>query len=442
MARKGVADKDGRNEHARFFRSGTGMNAHITCRGNALTVNGALGDFRGLLSELHQAITIRGCSEIVLNLKRCTSAFQSSMLLLCAQILAYRQEGIAFSLIAPDNEVLRSLFRNTNWGHYIDPEQFAPSTFRGYSKIPATQYRNPDEQKEAVDKIVRVLLGAIPDLHRLDFAAFEWSINEITDNVLVHARSPVGGLVQVSTFQKSVKRVQFVVADAGVGIPSTLREGQPGLTSDSEALDKAIRAGVTRDKKLGQGNGLFGSYEICTKCNGDFEVHSGHASLVFISKKKKMLDIKDVPIPCSGTLVVATIDFSNPELLADALQFQGRKHAPVDFVETEYEKASDGNIRFHLISECTSFGSRMAGKPVRIKLSNLYRMSGTGKIFIDMSRVPIMSSSFADEVFGKLFLELGAVEFMQRFALINAMDTVRQLIDKAITQRVSVGIAD
>jgi anti-sigma regulatory factor (Ser/Thr protein kinase) len=68
---------------------------------------------------------------------------------------------------------------------------------------------------------VNAILGAIPDLDRKNLAALEWSINEITDNVLNHSRSTIGGLVQVSTFQGATQRVEYIVADAGVGIPAT-----------------------------------------------------------------------------------------------------------------------------------------------------------------------------------------------------------------------------
>ena len=90
------------------------------------------------------------------------------------------------------------------------------------------------------------MLGAVPDLERSDFAAFEWAVNEITDNVLVHSNSVVGGIVQVSTFAKFRKRVQFVVADAGIGIPVSLRSGKPEIHSDMDALDQAIRRRVSR----------------------------------------------------------------------------------------------------------------------------------------------------------------------------------------------------
>jgi hypothetical protein len=362
------------------------------------------------------------------------------MLSLCAQIMAYRNSGIDFTLIPPDKRQLRNLFQNTGWAHYLDPRQFEPSNFRGHSRVPATQYRTPEEQQTAVNKIVNVILGAVPDLQRSDFAAFEWSVNEVTDNVLVHSESPVGGLVQVSTFQKFKKQVQFVVADAGVGIPKTLREGHPEITSDTDALDRAIREEVTRDKKIGQGNGLFGSCEICSKCHGYFAIHSGHARLEF--EEDRGLSISRKTIPYSGTHVVATIDFSEPMLLEEALKFKGKNYVPIDYVELEYEAINDGNICFVMKEESQSFGSRVAGKPIRTKLSNLLRMGGEGKILIDLSGIPIVSSSFADEAFGKLFLKAGPIKFMQRFELINVMNTVQQLINRAIAQRMSTGVGD
>ena len=58
-------------------------------------------------------------------------------------------------------------------------------------------------------------------------------------------------------------------------------------------------------------------------------------------------------------------------------------------------------------------------------------------IYIDFSDVALVSSSFADEVVGKLFVELGPLAFMQRFAFRNVAPTVKQLVDKAISQRIS-----
>lgn len=407
---------------------------------NRIVVTGELFDFHRLLSQLHAIVEKLEYTDVIIDFGKCTSAFQQSMLSVCAQVLAYRNGGIDFTLIPPTDKKFENLFKNTGWGHFLDPHQFDPSIFKGHSQIPATQYTTPAEQQIAVNRILNVMLGAIPELQRSDIAAFEWAINELTDNVLVHSESPVGGLVQVSTFVKFRKRVQFVVADAGMGIPTSLRGGHKEIRSDTEALDRAIREGVTRDASVGQGNGMFGSFEICSKSGGEFLIDSGHARLRYTPNTG--LSIMNQSIPYSGTLVVATIDFSDPKLLEEALRFGGETYTPLDYVETKYETNAAGDVYFCLADECQSFGSRVSGKPIRNKLENIINIANDGMITIDFKGVPLLSSSFADEAFGKLFLRIGPVKFMQRVRLVNMMKTTEALINKAIAQRMQSGVSD
>lgn len=154
------------------------------------------------------------------------------------------------------------------------------------------------------------------------------------------------------------------------------------------------------------------------------------------------MSIANQTIPYSGTLLAATIDFSNPKLLADALQFKGVTYRPTDYVGFTYESQDGGPVSFLLRDECTSFGSRVSGKPVRQKLPNIIKMTGSRLINIDFGGVPVISSSFADEAFGKLFLQLGPIQFMQRVRLVNTIDTVESLINRAIEQRMKVGLSD
>ena len=169
----------------------------ITRDKSSIKVVGDFDNFPIFLSYIHTAINKAGFSEIVLDFSKCDSAFQNAMLSVCAQIMAYRKAGIYFTLIPPNKIELLNLFKNTGWAHFIDPRMFDPPLHRRHSsRIPVTQYQSSKEQQEAVNKIVNVILGTIPEMQRSDFAAFEWSINEITDNVLVHSESPIGGLVR------------------------------------------------------------------------------------------------------------------------------------------------------------------------------------------------------------------------------------------------------
>jgi len=413
--------------------------ARIYRDGNRLVFDGEflLNDMLRPLVGLHQAVQNAGYRDLIIDFSRCTAAFAGPMLALCAQIMRLRAARIDTELILPMDDKLNRLFRNANWAHLIEPRNYGPSEFRGHTQVPATHFTNATEQQQAVNRIVNAVLGAIPELDRRELSALEWSVNEITDNVLNHAQSNVGGLVQVSTFQRTRKRIEYIVADAGLGIPATLRATHPALTSDAEALEQAIREGVTRDKSVGQGNGLFGSYQICSHSNGFFQVESGYGKLMFTDREG--LRISSERIPYEGTMVAAQIDFSVPRLLEEALSFGGAVYKRTDYVELKYEQHGTDDLLFTFAQESASFGSRVAGAPVRKKLLNLAGMCPGRRILLDFGGIPLVSSSFADEVVGKLFAELGPLAFMQRFEFRNIEPTVRQLVDRAIAQRMAVG---
>lgn len=395
-------------------------------------------DLHHPLGCIHHAVHEHGYQDLVIDFAECTETYPGPMLSLCAELLRLRSEKVDAELILPKKPDLARLFMNANWANLIEPRKYEPSKFRGHTQIPATRFSNPAEQNDAVNRIVNAILGGIPDIRRENFAALEWAVNELTDNVIVHSESTIGGLVQVSSFQRNTKVVEFTIADAGLGIPTTLRSGGSFKGSDADALDSAIREGVTRDKSVGQGNGLYGSYQICCHSGGAFQIESGHARL--LRPGDYGLEIRDQKVPVHGTLVIAKINFSDPDLLKEALNFSGKSYTPVDYIETRYEGIDTDIVYVRLKEEAKSFGSRVAGTPVHHKLYNLVKMCPGQPIEIDFDMVPLVSSSFADEVFGKLFVKLGPLEFMQRIRFKNVEHTVRMLIDKAISQRVTTGL--
>lgn len=396
-------------------------------------------DLHHPLACMHHAVHDYGYEDIILDFSECAETYPGPMLALCAELLRLRNNKIDAELVLPIKEDLARLFINANWANLIEPRRYEPSTFRGHTQIPATRFSSPAEQNDAVNRIVNAILGGIPDIRRENFAALEWAVNELTDNVIVHSESSIGGLVQVSSFKRNAKIVEFTIADAGLGIPTTLRSGGNFSGSDTDALDRAIREGVTRDKSIGQGNGLYGSYQICSHSGGAFQIESGHARLLF-RPGEYGLEIRDQKIPVNGTLVIAKINFSDPGLLKEALNFSGKSYTPIDYIETKYEGVYSNIVYVKLRDEAKSFGSRVAGTPVQNKVYNLVKMCPGQPIEIDFEQVSIISSSFADEVFGKLFVKLGPLEFMQRIRFKNVEHTVRMLIDKAISQRVTTGL--
>src|SRR5207253_1436944 len=144
---------------------------NITRDGNRIFFKGSfvLAQLHRPLSLLHQTIAGAGYMDVVLDFSECESAFPAPMLAFCAQVAKLQHEGVDFSLVLPQSERLQRLFRNANWAFFLDPRQHDPSTFRGYTQLPATKFASDEEQFKAVNRIVNAILGAIPDIARKDF---------------------------------------------------------------------------------------------------------------------------------------------------------------------------------------------------------------------------------------------------------------------------------
>jgi len=95
------------------------------------------------------------------------------------------------------------------------------------------------EQKKVVDDFMDVKLRNM-ELPRGILSGLEWSINELTDNVLNHSKSPIGGLIEATTYPKN-ETIAFAVADAGIGILDSLREGIPTLRTEYRSYGRGCK---------------------------------------------------------------------------------------------------------------------------------------------------------------------------------------------------------
>lgn len=352
---------------------------------------------------------------------------------LCSHVMRLRESRIDFQLALPQDERVRRLFESTAWAHFLCPRDHEyPRRNNLARQAPAACYATHEGQENLLNELLEKLLSVIPNFNRSAFAAVEWALNEISDNVLNHSGSSIGGLLQLSVFDPNRHRVEFTISDAGNGVPATLRAAKPEINNDVDALLESVKSGVTRNSVDFQGNGLYGTLEICRVGGGKFSLNSGNAALICAHET---VSARRESVPFTGTTVDALIDFSEPALLERSLAIDGRVHTPVDFLELRYEQDDLRSISFKLSEQAFSFRSRPAGKPVRTKLANIIQGCPGQTVFADFAGISVISSSFADEVFGKLFVELGPMRFMQAIRLINVSPTVQALIDRAITQR-------
>ena len=381
---------------------------------------------------------MRGYSDIILDFSQANRAYPNGMIAILCSADDLRRKNIGISISLPVESNLQRLFLNTNWAHFLDAGSYARSETEHERHLATHRFTDHNEQQRVVNNLMDVVMRNTT-MSRDMIAGLEWSINEITDNVLNHAECEEGGLVQVSTYRDNAM-VDFAVGDSGGGILASLRQGFPTLTTDAQAIGEAVKAGVTRSPDAGQGNGLAGTMRIATGSGGNFQLTSGQAQLVVYGGESK-LHRRKKPQTFVGTLVTAAFGLNQKFHLAELLGFSGTPAQPVDLIELQYETDAGDALVLKLANETTGFGSRRAGLQLRTKCLNLLNAEPAKPLIIDWSGVPIVSSSFADELVGRLFVELGPIGFTARIRSIGMEATIRTLVDTAVMQRVAQTMA-
>ena len=247
------------------------------------------------------------------------------MIPLLAGVDALRRDGVSFSIDLPVDEKLKRLFLNTNWAHILAPGHYQESDTVHDRHVATHRFDDANGQHKLVNSFMDVVLRSM-ELERDVIGGLEWSINEITDNVLNHAQCDDGGIVQVSTFIES-KKVAFGVADSGRGILTSLSEGHSGLRTDKQAIGEAVKAGVTRNPEAGQGNGMAGTLRVASLSGGSFAVTSGLSQFLVRDGSSKSYN-RGESQRFPGTFVYAELGTVARFRLSEALGFREPKNLP------------------------------------------------------------------------------------------------------------------
>lgn len=371
---------------------------------------------------------------VTIDFRNVKKVFADGMLPIICTIDELKELGVKVKVILPTDNEIRRLFRSVNWAHFLSPEQFDKSESTYDRHLVTRRFENLEEQQKAVNDFMDVVLRTMT-ISKDIISGLEWSINEITDNVLNHSDSKHGGIIQASTHHKENK-ILFAVADSGRGILKSMQEGFPNLRTELDAIGEAIKAGVTRNPKIGQGNGLAGSLRVTTMTGGSFEILSGNGRLTITKNKTHKKIMKKAKY--NGTLVSGEINIVDDFSISEALSFDKfSNHFPLDIVDLKYEMEDSDCLFLKMKDESSGFGTRKSGLQIRRKILNLLKAKQGFPIIIDWEGIPVISSSFADELMGKLFLEMGAMTFSSFVKNRNMELLIKNLLDKAVAQRLT-----
>lgn len=266
-----------------------------------------------------------------------------------------------------------------------------------------------------------------------------WCMNEIMDNVLLHSGIERGFFM--SQIHKRNKHIVIAIFDSGFGLQNTLQANKSyQVKSSSEAIKLAIKKGVTRDKTIGQGNGMWGLHQIILSNSGLLTIASGNSALVINeSSESKETIFGGLPYlskDYQSTLIDFMIDFSKYINMNTVLG----DYDPFEAIQRRIEDLTDdeGRVVFKIAdNNLYGTGTRSAGSKLRFLVINLYKVERK-IVILDFDKIIHSATSFMDEFIGKLFSELGAVEFSKRYIIINTNDYLRKMILYVKHQRLIV----
>lgn len=300
------------------------------------------------------------------------------------------------------------------------------------------QYETPEEMYVLVDAII-LELSKLDVFEEGILNSLSWSLNEVTGNVLDHSGENCGFLM--GQIHKNSKRVAFSVFDYGMGLFNSLRYSSHKPADTKESILMAISEGVTRDPKIGAGNGLYGMHEIVRLNQGSLSISTGNIWYHFEDDKTSF---KEGQIYLSSENQCLALDFqlnyTKKTTLSDIFKFGGTAYK---FVNLRIENLENdrGEVEYVVLNHKAGFGSRRSGSMIRNDVINIQRESGQ-TVILDFTGISLISSSFADEFLGKLMVEYGIFNFNNVFRIKGMSEMNQAIMQRSVSQRLASSLGE
>ncbi|MFC1467799.1 STAS-like domain-containing protein, partial [Verrucomicrobiota bacterium] len=343
---------------------------------------------------------------------------------LCSWCLHLQQQGVAVEVTGTGDAVLYLARMNFNRLLHLSEPTMHRNPADGRF-IPIRLVANDDDVKTAVDAVCELAI------HQFEGAvafvpAMEWAVNEIVDNIRIHSQSTTPGVVCAQYYPQQ-HRLDVAICDMGIGLKASLdgAHAEYNLLDHTDAITHATTRGVTRDSNVGQGNGMAGTLEIAKQNGGEFHIWTGD-SLFNLKAGESSFD--QIPY-LQGTGILFSLDTNRSVDLSQTWIGE----ATFTYIDAMAEEATEkGGL--NIAQKCASTGSRPPAKALgRIIRSILPELDSP--LVLDFSDVKSASSSFLDELLGRLIKELGEDTFNAKIQLQGMNDITRKMANVVIGQR-------
>lgn len=370
-------------------------------------------------------------SKIKLYFDKRTRYFTNRTTFLSAVLDYLRKErGFKFELVTP----LSKFGKRTR---FFEPVKAADS-----KDFPANNtvyyFENEDEIHHIKDKYIKYLAGLMV-LESGVLGTLSWCLYEVFDNIFQHSEAKEG----LCSLQVHESKVTITIVDLGIGIPEAMKRSpksyEESISNPEDAIALSVKKGVTSKGNNNQGNGLYGLVESIKVNEGDLQIYSGHGGISINSGR----DLIKKNYPDKAFLSSAKSDASMKATTLIDIRFNVDKSVKInkifnsdiqDYYFENIDSVDENNLfifDYNAISDVV--GSRAKSNTLRNLCLNMLS-EGVDYIQFDFDNFDIVSSSFADEVFGKLREELDE-DFKSKIFIKNAKPEIEDLINAAISNR-------
>lgn len=367
----------------------------------------------------------KGYDDFQINFSEINSAFPNAVTPIAGILDYFKNDGVTFEFSGvPQILSLNGILK--------------PSVYKKGSTTTKTNVLNKVwkfSNSEDVAKIVDAYISELQKsarFHKGMLDSIEWSLNEVMDNVIQHSNISSGYVM--GQLHNKRKYIAFTVFDLGQGIYNSLRQSEHAPRNPIDAITLAIKEEVTRDKKIGQGNGLYGLHSIVKQGKGRLVITSGSGSYIYNDGNVRTFDkIPFLSVSSPSTIVDFQLDYAVDLSLDKALVFKGKQYNIVNLRLENFEDET-GSIVYKIKDHAEGTGTRESAIRVKNEIFNIL-IENPKKIILDFSGVAVISSSFADELIAKLLLELGFFQF-NNIVRIKGLDSSQQnILQRSVIQR-------
>lgn len=287
---------------------------------------------------------------------------------------------------------------------------------------------------EGVNSLVNAYILAVRQADIVSsgvISSLEWCLNETMDNVLQHSEIGYGYIM--AQLHKSVQQFSVCIFDAGIGFYNSLKSSKYHPNSPLDAITLAMQEKITRDERIGQGNGLWGLSNLISDANGSLEISSAGADMT--KNKNGLKTIEFGHFNLGKKYGTALIDFQlNYSHEIDVLKVLNGYQLNDMWLE-EYE-SENGEVIIPVAKESNGTGTRKSAEKLRTMILNIV-LADKKKVVLDFSNVHLISSSFSDELIGKIISTYGFVFFIRNFNIININSFNALILNRSVQQRMA-----